>query len=370
MQSEFYNVALDRIRYSLVWEDSKTLYNALSINSHDKVLIITSGGCNVLNALLKNPAAVTAIDLNPVQNKLLLLKKHIILHHDFNCFQSLLGFLGREAVSKAKEQLFKTLSPGAKNFWSCFFNNHPEGLLTSGKLENYINGFYHTLNSNEQQHLHQLITFKDVKKQYEFFIEHLHDSSFRQKFIEYFDDKNLSKGRDPNLFRYAIETGGQAFYNRLVHQVQSSLVANNFYFQFFFFGPQNLSENILPPSYCKENYHVLKQQLSKLQVITGEAIDYLLSAPGGAITKASLSNIFEYASRHEFENACNALSKIPNATLQIVFWNLLNDQGKNFNTRLSNQEVKKVNQSDESCFYFKEVLLLKYAPVTSLTSNT
>ena len=32
MNSEFYNVALDRIRYSLVWEDSRTLYGALAIN--------------------------------------------------------------------------------------------------------------------------------------------------------------------------------------------------------------------------------------------------------------------------------------------------------------------------------------------------
>ena len=41
MQSEFYNVALDRVRYSLVWEDTDTLYNALDISSDDHLLIIT-----------------------------------------------------------------------------------------------------------------------------------------------------------------------------------------------------------------------------------------------------------------------------------------------------------------------------------------
>jgi S-adenosylmethionine-diacylglycerol 3-amino-3-carboxypropyl transferase len=257
MQSEFYNVALDRIRYSLVWEDSQTLCNSLDINVNDHLLIITSAGCNVLNALLQNPAAITAVDLNPVQNKLLLLKKHIILHHDFNTYMSLLGFAGRKGVSNAKQKLFETLPANEKTFWSVFFDTHPQGLLTSGKLENYITAFYGTLDSGMQQNLHQLITFNDVEEQYDFFIQHLHTSSFQQSFITYFDDKNLSKGRDPKLFKYAAETGGQAFYNRLMQQVRSALVSNNFYFRFFFFGPEHLPEKILPPCYRHENYSSL-----------------------------------------------------------------------------------------------------------------
>ena len=55
MHSEFYNVALDRIRYSLVWEDSTTLYAGLNIRPGDTVLVITSAGCNALNALLLGP---------------------------------------------------------------------------------------------------------------------------------------------------------------------------------------------------------------------------------------------------------------------------------------------------------------------------
>lgn len=365
MQSEFNNVDLDRIRYSLVWEDSETLYNALDIDSNDHLLIITSAGCNVLNALLKNPATVTAVDLNPVQNKLLLLKKHIILHHEFDVYQSLLGFAGKNAVSHAKQKLVETLPPNEKSFWSSFFDNHPDGLLTSGKLENYITGFYGTLGSKEQQKLHQLITFTDVTEQYDFFINHLHNSSFRQSFLTYFDDENLSKGRDPKLLKYATETGGETFYNRLMQQLSSALVSANFYFRFFFFGPQYLPENILPPCYRKENYNYLKKQLSKLQVITGEAIDYLLSSGGAIVNKASLSNIFEYTSRQEFENVCHALSENSHRYLRIVFWNLLNGQGENMNNEESIFTVEKAKPSEQSCFYFKNVQLLQYAPVTS-----
>ncbi len=62
MESEFYKVALDRLRYSLVWEDSRTLYGALSIQPTDHVLVVASAGCNALNALLKNPRVLILDD--------------------------------------------------------------------------------------------------------------------------------------------------------------------------------------------------------------------------------------------------------------------------------------------------------------------
>ena len=105
MQSEFYNVALDRIRYSLVWEDSETLYQGLQLQPEDKVLVITSAGCNVLNCLLKNPAKVTAIDLNPVQNQLLRLKKYLILHFEHNVLSALLGLEKPETVAKTWQKV-------------------------------------------------------------------------------------------------------------------------------------------------------------------------------------------------------------------------------------------------------------------------
>ena len=89
MNSEFANLVLDQVRYSLVWEDSRTLHAALAIGPADHVLVVTSAGCNVLNALLAGPRQVTAIDLNPVQNALLQLKCHLIAHHEPEALRAL-----------------------------------------------------------------------------------------------------------------------------------------------------------------------------------------------------------------------------------------------------------------------------------------
>lgn len=366
MHSEFYNVALDRVRYSLVWEDATTLYNVLNISSHDHLLIITSGGCNVFNALLKNPASVTAIDLNPVQNKLLLLKKHIVLHHDYSTFRACLGLDGEEAVAHGWHKVQSTLPEKFVAYWTSFFNAHPEGLLTSGKLEAYLTGFYNTLEKEIQEKLKHLLQFKNVQQQYEYFVEQLDQTSFSASFISYFDDQNLSKGRDPKLFKYADESGGRAFYKRLVKQLSSVLVSSNFYFRFFFFGPLGIPEKLLPPCYQQENFPPLKAQLSKLSIVTSEAIDYLLSPRGKHINKASLSNIFEYTTHTEFKNVCKSLYKKGDRELKIVFWNLLHEQGKQ-EQAIEGMNIKVADDAaaSESCFYFKDVRVIESSAVNT-----
>lgn len=361
MQSEFYNVALDRIRYSLVWEDSRTLFTGLQIASTDQVLVITSAGCNVLNALLQRPAQVTAIDLNPVQNKLLAFKKYLIQHFTYPVFRALLGLDGPEKVAAIWQEISPKLPASLQAFWIPFFESHPAGLLLSGKLESYLTDFYHTLPPDQQGQLQQLLAFETVAAQISFFRKTLHVSSFRQRFTTYFDEANLSRGRDPKLFRYALESGGEAFYNRLVHQLSETLVQDNFFFRFFFFGPENLPERILPPCYQRQHYPALQEQLPNLSIQTGEAIDYLLSPAGKDITKASLSNIFEYTSEAEFRKVCGQLHTC-GRPLQFIFWNLLQDQGQPAATDSWQTHEIFPGMPQEACFYFRNVRRLSFQP--------
>lgn len=49
MKTAFYEVALDQIRYSLVWEGHQALRTALHFSADDHALVISSAGCNALN---------------------------------------------------------------------------------------------------------------------------------------------------------------------------------------------------------------------------------------------------------------------------------------------------------------------------------
>ena len=359
MQSEFNNVALDRIRYSLVWEAASTLAAALDVQPTDNVLVVSSAGCNVLNTLLLGPRHVTAIDLNPVQNQLLRFKCYLIRHHAPAVLRTLLGLDGRAAVQATWQALEPGLPADLRAYWASFFENNPAGLLTAGRLESYVTGFLATLPAALQYHLRQLLHQESVAAQYQYFLAHLHGTAFQQQFLTYFNDANLSYGRDPQLFRYATQTGAEAFYTRLDHQLATELVRDNFFFRFFFFGPENLPEAVLPPCYQQQNFWQLRARLGRLTLTTGEATEYLLSEAGRRITKASLSNVFEYVSALEFERVTEALFA-NGQSLRVVFWNLLQTQAASGTSTvpLAADLSERVFERPGGCFYFHSARVL------------
>jgi S-adenosylmethionine-diacylglycerol 3-amino-3-carboxypropyl transferase len=359
MQSEFNNVALDRIRYSLVWESAGMLAAALDVQPTDHALVISSAGCNVLNTLLLGPGHLTAIDLNPVQNQLLRFKCYLIHHHAPAVLRALLGLDGPAAVQATWQTLEPRLPINLRAYWGSFFESHPAGLLTAGRLESYVTGFLATLPAEQQHHLRQVLHQESVAQQHRYFLAHLHGTTFQQQFLTYFNDANLSCGRDPQLFRHATQAGGEAFYIRLCHQLSTELVRDNFFFRFFFFGPENLPEAVLPPCYQQQNFWQLRARLGRLTLTTGEATDYLLSEAGRHITKASLSNIFEYVSAAEFERVSEALFA-NSRPLRVVFWNLLQAQAASGTSTapLAACLSEQVFGRPGGCFYFHSARVL------------
>ncbi|WP_375419557.1 DUF3419 family protein [uncultured Hymenobacter sp.] len=361
MQSEFTQVPLDCLRYGLVWESAATLYEALELQADDHALIITSAGCNVLNALLAGPRRVTAIDLNPVQNELLQLKVHAVRHHPPAVLRGLLGLAGPAGVAQAAAALLPTLPPARRQAWAVRLAQHPRGLLLAGRLESYVTAFLPTLPAVLQAKLAHLLRFEGVGAQAAFFDEELATTDFPARFIQYFDQANLSRGRDPRLFRYAAATGGQVFYERLRAQLSQQLARDNFFFRFFFFGPENLPESILPPCYQAAHHARLRAHLPRLRVRTGEAVTFLLSAAGPPVSKASLSNIFEYVSAAEFGRASRALGQRP-GPLRAVFWNLLQAQAPRPTAGVPLLAgISAGLSAREACFYFGGVRVLAFA---------
>lgn len=368
MHSEFYNVDLDRLRYSLVWEDHRTLAAALDVQATDELLVICSAGCNALNALLLGARRVTAIDLNPVQLHLLELKRYLILRHEHRVLRALLGLDGPAAVLATWQRLEPTLPAALRAYWAPFFESHPSGILPAGKLESYLLGFLPTLSPELQQRVRQLLTFDSVTQQQRWFREQLHGTAFEAQFVTYFDEANLSRGRDPKLFKYAAESGGRAFYARLQAQLGTELVRDNFFFRFFFFGPENLPEHVLPPCYQARHQARLRGLLTRLTTVQGEACEYLLGPAGRSITKASLSNIFEYVSPADFGRTRTALLARPAApALRAVYWNLLQAQGDA--TALAAEATPAHAQLPGSCFYFRDVRVLGAGPAVTLAHS-
>jgi S-adenosylmethionine-diacylglycerol 3-amino-3-carboxypropyl transferase len=115
--------------YNVSWEDCRVDCELLAIRpkQRDTVLMLTSGGCNVLDMALEGAEKVVAADLNPHQNALLELKCaaiELLTHEEFFRIFALSDFALFQRVYA--ESLRARLGEPARKIWdanSGFFKN-------------------------------------------------------------------------------------------------------------------------------------------------------------------------------------------------------------------------------------------------------
>jgi S-adenosylmethionine-diacylglycerol 3-amino-3-carboxypropyl transferase len=102
--------------YNQCWEDPAVDRKALGLGSEDRVLVITSAGCNALDYALLG-ARVLAVDANPRQNHLLELKLAGIRTLDYEAFFTLFGRGGGPETQQLYNVLRGDLPTEARVFW-------------------------------------------------------------------------------------------------------------------------------------------------------------------------------------------------------------------------------------------------------------
>lgn len=104
--------------YNTCWEDPALDRVALDLGPSDRLVVITSAGCNALDYLLAGAGEVNAVDVNPIQNALLELKRGAVLGLDYSSFFELFGE-GRTPQAKQmyQEAIRQHLSPTAQTYW-------------------------------------------------------------------------------------------------------------------------------------------------------------------------------------------------------------------------------------------------------------
>src|SRR5713226_8297622 len=87
-----FTLAFRGLVYPQIWEDPAVDLQAMQIRPTDHVLAIGSGGCNILNYLVADPARISAIDLNGAHIALIRLKLCALRHlPDYDSFFRFFG---------------------------------------------------------------------------------------------------------------------------------------------------------------------------------------------------------------------------------------------------------------------------------------
>jgi S-adenosylmethionine-diacylglycerol 3-amino-3-carboxypropyl transferase len=107
-----------RLIYNTCWEDPRADRELLQLSPGARVLMITSAGCNALDYLLDDPAAIDCVDVNPKQNALLELKRAALLSLDHADLFRLFGEGTHPQFNALYRELLRPrLSPEAQAVW-------------------------------------------------------------------------------------------------------------------------------------------------------------------------------------------------------------------------------------------------------------
>jgi S-adenosylmethionine-diacylglycerol 3-amino-3-carboxypropyl transferase len=106
------------IVYNQCWEDPRLDRVALELTPRDRVVVITSAGCNALDYALAGAGHVHAVDMNPRQNALLELKLAGARQLDHDTFFQLFGRGRLPQWSQVYAQRLRSdLPPEVRAFW-------------------------------------------------------------------------------------------------------------------------------------------------------------------------------------------------------------------------------------------------------------
>jgi S-adenosylmethionine-diacylglycerol 3-amino-3-carboxypropyl transferase len=170
--------------YNTCWEDPRLDRVALQLGPEDRVLVITSAGCNTLDYALQAPAHVYAVDMNPRQNALLELKIAGIRSLPYERFFQMFGYgILPDAERLYRSHLRPLLSDSARAYWDrriYFFSGNTQRRSfyfhgTSGVFAYLINQYVDRV-ANVRDAVHAILDASTVVEQSSIYYESLRDA--------------------------------------------------------------------------------------------------------------------------------------------------------------------------------------------------
>ena len=313
------------INYSQCWEDPQVLVGALSIHPTDHVLSITSGGDNTLALLLAGAGKVDSIDLNPVQNYLLELKKSAAKCLAYDEYLELMGV----RASKRRWALFQkvrtNLSQAAEAWWSSHQRLIEKGVMHCGRFEHFSAFFARFVLPliHSKRTILGLLMCRNVQEQRDFYKRRW--DSWRWRFFFGLASNRLMLkryARQKGMFTHtAGKTVADVYRERLERHLTSVSIQGNYFLHYSLTGGY---EKELPPYLEEQGYQQLRRiPETALSITTNNLFNHLRSIPDNTFSKFNLSDIFEALSLEDNDTLWQEIIRTAKSGAVIAYWNNL-----------------------------------------------
>jgi S-adenosylmethionine-diacylglycerol 3-amino-3-carboxypropyl transferase len=279
--------------YNTCWEDPALDRVALRLSESDRLVVITSAGCNALDYLLAGCGEVNAVDVNPIQNALLELKRAAAMGLDYASFFELFGNgSSPRAAQMYADALRHQLSPRAQQYWDknihffsgkgfrhSFYYRGTSGLLARLVLVNAQ--VLHRL----REPIQALLDARSVEEQRAIYEDRI-KPRFWTPWLKWFLSRSFTltllgvpwPQRDQITTQY--KGGVSQFIRDSIEAVVCELPFRDNYFWRVYF--QGFYTRECCPEYLKEsNFARLRALMPRLKIHTTTVTDYLRQAEPG-----------------------------------------------------------------------------------------
>ena len=273
--------------YNTCWEDPRLDRVALELKPTDRIMMITSAGCNALDYVLQGPEHIHCIDVNPRQNALLDLKIAAIKKLAYEDFFQFFGRGGHPHAALIYRQTLRAALPEpSQQYWDRHiraFSGSPSKPSfyfhgTSGMFARSVNLYVDKV-ARIRGPVMELFNAKSIAEQNEVY-DHKLRKVFWTKFVRWIvsRDSTLSLLGVPRSQRHEVEReypgGIGQFIEDSVETVMTKLpIHDNYFWRVYMTG--HYTPTCCPEYVKAENFEKLKGLVDRISTHTMTILDFL-----------------------------------------------------------------------------------------------
>jgi len=319
-------VQLLKLIFTMNWEDPESDFKALKITQGDRMMTITSGGCNTLSFLLYNPSIIYALDINPSQSFLLELKIAAIRQLEYEEFILFLGLKNGNGRDLIYNKLKHQLSVDANEFWDQNLKLIKKGFLINGRYEKFVKLVCRMmLIVQGHKRINGLFMEKSIEEQQLFYQQYWNTKRTRFMFNLFFNKYVLAKrGLKADYFCFddGSDSFSASFFNRFSRALRDIPVKGNYFLHMYLKGKYKSLDEV--PDYLqKQNFNIIKSRLDRIKIISSDAKLWLSSMPENSLNCFSLSNICELMNADDTLKFFKEVSRTACPEARVCFRNLM-----------------------------------------------
>jgi S-adenosylmethionine-diacylglycerol 3-amino-3-carboxypropyl transferase len=319
-------VELFELLFGASWEDPQSDRRALRIRPGDRVITVTSGGCNTLTLLLEDPAQIHALDINPLQSYLLELKCAAIRRLEYDELHAFLGIDPSDTRLEVFERLAEDLTESAARYWRSRPNALAHGIVNAGNYESFIRLFSGFLGVFQgKKRIQGLLRCETLQQQREYFDTRWNTLRWRLLFRLLANKWVLARrGLTVDYFKFDDGSASfpESFLRRTRHAMCEIPIQSNYFIAQYLLA-RYTGKTALPAYLLKQNLPLVKERLGRIEIVTEPAQNWLSRQPADSIQCFSLSNICELMSLDETSRLFGEVSRSGVDGGRICFRNLI-----------------------------------------------